>query len=92
MNFSIPVGNNHLIRYNGNFFTGAEQLTVDGKIIPLSDLNILKEEGFGWFGSRKVEFLVEDIKVVFEIEQPFLCPSRRPIHTESSPMRNSFMK
>jgi len=33
MNFSVPVGNGHIVEYIGNFFTGAEQLKADGAII-----------------------------------------------------------
>lgn len=79
MNFSVPVGNGHVVEYTGNFFTGAEQLKADGEVI----FQLPKDEMKKHFetGCRRNEFLVganDPIKVAFEIEQPFFYRGMRP--------------
>ena len=83
MNFSIPVGNGHVVEYVGNWYTGAEQLKADGKIIfqlPIDEAKKITETG-----CRRTEFIMgandpikEPIKVIFEIEQPYFYSGLRP--------------
>ena len=75
MNFSIPVGDGHLVEYIGNFWTGAEQLKADGKII------FQRSTRESFFGCRKNEFSLgsdDRIKVVFETERPIFYQNLRP--------------
>jgi len=79
MNFSVPVGNGHIVEYIGNFFTGAEQLKADGAIIFQRFRE--SEEQIYDYGPVRNEFVIgtnDPIKVALEIDRPFFYRGIRP--------------
>ena len=84
MNISLTVGSNaeHRIEYTRNWFTGAEQLKADGKVI--ASRSVVSLSNYVSFPlCRRYEFTLgtdESLPVVFEKERPLLLAGLRP-HT-----------
>ena len=84
MNFSLSVGpqGQHRIEYSRNWFTGAERLIADGKLIATRSVLSLSNY-ISLPLCRRYEFTLgaeNPLQVVFEKERPLMFAGFRP-HT-----------
>jgi hypothetical protein len=85
MNISLLIDKKHILEYVGNWFTGADELKIDGKTIfknpKRSDLSRYSDAG----SYNRYEFVISgnslgnnDIQIVFEINKPYFYADKLP--------------